>query len=245
LGLRSDDWSLASRYSGLGRYQDALAAAERAAADPHGLGVAPWELADVIEAAVRSGRPERGAEPLERLAEITEANGTEWGLGLLARSRALLADGDAAEALYREALDRLAGTRVRVTLARAHLVYGEWLRREQRRVDAREQLRIAHTMLAEMGNKGFAERARRELLATGETVRTRTAETRDDLTPQERQIAELAIEGLSNPEIGARLFLSRRTVEWHLRKVFSKLGISSRRALPSALHDAGAAAIVI
>jgi DNA-binding CsgD family transcriptional regulator len=243
LWLRSDDWSLASRYNALGRYQDALAAAERAAANPHGLGVAPWELSDVIEAAVRSGRPERAAEPLERLAEITEANGSEWGLALLARSRALLAEGDAAEPLYREALERLAGTRVRVTLARAHLVYGEWLRREKRRVDARVQLRIAHTMLAEMGNEGFAERARRELLATGETVRKRTPETRDDLTPQERQIAELAIEGLSNPEIGARLFISPRTVEYHLHKVFSKLDISSRLALVSAL-DGGAAATV-
>ena len=244
LWLRSDDWTLAARYSALGRYQEALAAAERAAANPHGLGAAPWELADVIEAAVRSGQPERAAESLEQLAEIAEANGSQFGLALLARSRALLTEGDAAEPLYREALERLAGTRVRLTLARAHLVYGEWLRREKRRVDAREQLRIAHTMLAEMGNAGFAERARHELLATGETVRKRTAETRDDLTPQERQIAELAIEGLSNPEIGARLFVSRRTVEWHLRKVFAKLGISSRRALPSALGDGSTAASV-
>ena len=153
--------------------------------------------------------------------------------------------GETAERLYREAIDRFARTRVRVSLARGHLVYGEWLRRENRRVDAREQLREAHTMLADMGMEAFAERARRELLATGETVRKRTVETVDDLTPQEGQIARLAAAGHTNPEIGAELFLSPRTVEWHLRKVFGKLGISSRRELRSALPGGVPAAVLV
>ena len=209
------------------------------------MGVAPWVLSDVIEAAARSGHPERAAGPVERLAEITEANGADFALGVLARSRALLSEGEAAERLYREAIERLGHTRVRVALARATLVYGEWLRRENRRVDAREQLRIAHEMLGEMGMEAFAERARRELLATGETVRKRTVETLDDLTPQELQIAQRAADGQTNPEIGAQLFLSPRTVEWHLRKVFTKLGISSRRELRTALPDARAAAVAV
>jgi DNA-binding CsgD family transcriptional regulator len=199
-----------------------------------------WLLSDLIEAAVRSGKAEHAAGPLERLAEIAEANGTDWALGFLARGRALLSEGETAERLYREAIDRLGRTRIRVSLARTHLVYGEWLRRENRRVDAREQLRVAHAMLAEGGMEAFAERARRELLATGETVRKRSVETLDDLTPQEGQIARLAADGNTNPEIGAQLFLSPRTVEWHLRKVFTKLGISSRRQLRTALPDAGA-----
>jgi DNA-binding CsgD family transcriptional regulator len=245
LWLRADDWNIAVRYNGLGRYDEALAAAERAAADPRGLGVAPWVLTDVIEAAVRSGRPERAAGPLERLAVIAEANGTEWALGVYARSRALLSEGETAERLYREAIERLDRTRVRVSVARVHLIYGEWLRRANRRVDAREHLRTAHTMLADMGMEPFADRARRELLATGETVRKRTVETIDDLTPQEGQIARLAADGHTNPEIGAQLFLSPRTVEWHLRKVFGKLGISSRRELRSALPGARAAPVPI
>ena len=155
-----------------------------------------------------------------------------------ARSRAVLSEGEAAESLYREAIDRLGRTRLRPELARAHLLYGEWLRRANRRVDARAQLRAAHHLFVTIGMEAFAERARGELLATGERVRKRTAEARDELTPQELQIARLARDGLSNPEIGARLFLSPRTVEWHLRKVFSKLSIHSRqdlsRALPSA-----------
>ena len=162
---------------------------------------------------------------------------TEWALGIEARVRALLSEGDVAERLYRESIERLGRTRVRVELARAHLLYGEWLRRERRRVDAREQLRTAHDMLDTMGIEAFAERARRELLATGETARKRTVETRDELTAQEAQIARLARDGLSNPEIGTRLFISPRTVQYHLRKVFTKLDISSRnqldRVLPS------------
>jgi DNA-binding CsgD family transcriptional regulator len=235
--LASTDWGAAVLYNGLGRYDDALAAAERAAADPHGLGTPMWLLADLVEAAVHSGKPERAAGPSALLAEIAEANGTDWALGLDARSRAMLGDGDAAERLYREAIERLGRTRIRVALGRSQLVYGEWLRREGRRVDAREQLRPAHATLLEAGMEAFAERARRELLATGETVRKRTVETLDDLTPQEHQIARLAATGHTNPEIGAQLFLSPRTVEWHLRKVFGKLGITSRRQLRTTLHD--------
>ena len=176
---------------------------------------------------------------LARLTEIAEANGTDWSLGFLARSRALAAEREAAEALYREGIERLGRTRIRVALARTLLVYGEWLRRENRRVDAREQLRASHEMLTDVGMEAFAERARRELMATGETVRKRTVETLDDLTPQEAQIGRLAAGGFTNPEIGAQLFLSPRTVEWHLRKVFGKLGISSRRQLRTALPGGG------
>ena len=243
LWLVATDWGNTVRYNGLGRYDEALVAAERAAAEPRGLGTPMWLLADLIEAAARSGKPERAAGPLERLAEVAEANGTDWALGFLARSRALLGEGEAAERLYREAIERIGRTRIRVAQGRTLLVYGEWLRRENRRVDAREQLRAAHTTLAEIGMEVFAERARRELLATGETVRKRTVETLDDLTPQELQIAQRAAEGSTNPEIGAQLFLSPRTVEWHLRKVFGKLGISSRKDLRSALPDAAAVVV--
>jgi DNA-binding CsgD family transcriptional regulator len=242
LWLAATDWGDAVRYNGLGRYEDALAAAERAAQDPRGLGAPMWLLADLVEAAVRSGKPERAAGPLERLTEIAEANDNDWSLGFLGRSQALLAEGEDAERGYLDAIERLSRTRIRVALARTLLVYGEWLRRENRRVDAREQLRAAHEMLSDAGMEAFAERARRELLATGETVRRRTVETLDDLTPQEGQIARLAADGRTNPEIGAQLFLSPRTVEWHLRKVFGKLGISSRRELRTAL-PAGAVAV--
>ena len=241
--LASVDWGSAVLYNGLGRYDDALAAAERAAQDPKGLGTPMWVLVDLVEAAVRTGNPERAAAPLMQLTEIAEANGTDWALGFSARSRAMCSEGQAAESLYQEAIERLSRTRIRVALARTRLVYGEWLRRENRRVDAREQLKAAHTMLTDSGMQAFAERARRELLATGETVRKRSVETLDDLTPQEAQIARLAADRQTNPEIGAQLFLSPRTVEWHLRKVFGKLGISSRKELRSALSDAGAAVL--
>jgi DNA-binding CsgD family transcriptional regulator len=200
-------------------------------------------LAELIEAAVRSGHPERAAGPLAQLAEIAHAADTDWALGTEARAAAMLAEGSTAERLYRKAIERLSRTRGSETLARAHLLYGEWLRRENRRVDAREQLRIAHTMLTDMGMEAFAERARRELLATGETVRKRTVETLGELTPQELQVARLAVRGQTNPEIGAQLFLSPRTVEWHLRKVFAKLGISSRKELRAELHDIGAGVV--
>ena len=242
-GLRvaANEWGSTQRYNGLGRYEDALSAAERAAEDPRGLGQSMWVLAEHIEAAVRSGQA-RARERSARAARRACAR-RRHGLGARdhARAAAMLADGVTAERLYREAIERLSRmhTRGSQTLARAHLLYGEWLRREHRRVDAREQLRVAHTMLSDMGADAFAERARRELLATGETVRKRTVETLDELTPQEVQVARLAADGQTNPEIGAQLFLSPRTVEWHLSKVFGKLGISSRKELRAALSDVG------
>jgi DNA-binding CsgD family transcriptional regulator len=237
LWLIATEWASAVLFNGLGRYEDALAAAEQAAEDPHELGVSTWVPTEIIEAAVRSGDRERAAGPLRRLQEISRAAGTDWALGVEARSRALLSEGEAAERLYLEAIERLGRTRIRVALARAHLLYGEWLRRQRQRMDAREQLRIAHQLYSSMGMEGFAERARRELLATGETVHKRSVKTRGELTAQEMQIARLAKNGLSNPEIGARLFISARTVQYHLGKVFAKLAISSRsqldRVLPS------------
>ncbi len=245
LWVVANEWGSAQRYNGLGRYEDALAAAERAAADPRGPAQSIWVLAELIEAAVRSGQRERATDPLAQLAELTHAADTDWALGTHARVSALLAEGATAERLYREAIDRLSRIHMRGSqaLARTHLLYGEWLRREHRRVDAREQLRVAHTMLADMGAEAFADRARRELQATGETVRRRTVDTLDELTPQEAQVARLAADGQTNPEIGAQLFLSPRTVEWHLGKVFGKLGISSRKQLRSALSDIGASVV--
>jgi DNA-binding CsgD family transcriptional regulator len=239
LWLAADDWGSAQRYNALGRYDDALAAAERAVEDPRRLGLSIWVLPELIEAAARSGQTELAAGRLAQLAEVARAAGTDWALGAYARTAAMLAEGAAAERLYKEAIERLSGIHMRgsQTLARAHLLYGEWLRREHRRVEAREQLRVAHAMLADMGAEAYAERARRELLATGETVRKRTVETLDELTPQEVQVARLAADGQTNPEIGAQLFLSPRTVEWHLTKMFGKLGISSRKELRSALSD--------
>ena len=241
LGLSDIEWASAMLYNGLGRYEDARAAAQQVLAYPHDP-LFSFIVPEFIEAASRSGRAEGADDALKRLAESTRASGTDWALGIEARSRALLSDGEAAEYLYREAIQRLGRTRVRFELARAHLLYGEWLRREHRRVDAREQLRRAHEMLSGMGAEAFAERARRELAATGETVRRRTADTRGQLTAQETQIAELAREGHSNPEIGGQLFISPRTVEYHLHKVFTKLEISSRnelqRVLPSQAREA-------
>jgi DNA-binding CsgD family transcriptional regulator len=192
-------------------------------------------LPELVEAASRSRSTARVASALERLAEVTRASGTDWALGMDARSRALVTADDAAEDLYREAIERLGRTRVRMELARAHLLYGEWLRRGGRRIDARHELHTAYEMLTAMGADGFADRARRELQATGETVRKGTIGMREGLTPQEARIARLAAEQRTNPEIGAQLFISSRTVEWHLGKVFSKLGVSSRRELNSVL----------
>jgi DNA-binding CsgD family transcriptional regulator/tetratricopeptide (TPR) repeat protein len=217
-------------YNGLGRYEAAFAAAERAC-EHDDLEIFGWALTELVEAGVRSGAGVQAAAALERLETRTAAAGTDWALGIGARSRALLSDDEEAEEHYRQAIDRLARSRVLVHLARAQLVYGEWLRREQRRVDAREHLRTAHDTFRRLGAEAFAERARRELVATGETMPKRTVETRDRLTPQEAQIAQLAADGHTNPEIGALLFISPRTVEYHLRKVFTKLDISSRREL--------------
>jgi DNA-binding CsgD family transcriptional regulator len=224
--------------NGQGRYQEALAPAREAIEDMPELVTSMWALSEAVEAAARSGETALAVDAVERLASRNDASANDWGLGIEARSRALLAQGEEADGLYREAIERLSRTKLRPELARAHLLYGEWLRRENRRVDARTQLRRAHEMLSAIGMDLFAERARIELLATGEKVRKRTAETRDDLTPQERQIAVFARDGLSNPEIGERLFLSSRTIEWHLRKVFSKLDIGSRRELGRVLPGA-------
>jgi DNA-binding CsgD family transcriptional regulator len=237
VALQYAHWATAVLMNGLGRYEEALEAAVEASAETPELYISAWASCEVVEAGSRSGDAERASAGLERLREQTAAAGTDWALGVLARAEALLSEGEDAEQGFREAVDRLGRTRLRPDLARAHLLYGEWLRREGRRVDARSQLRTAHGLFEAIGMEAFAERARGELLATGERVRRRTADTRDELTPQERQIARLARGGLSNPQIGAQLFLSPRTVEWHLRKVFAKLEIRSRadlaRALPS------------
>jgi DNA-binding CsgD family transcriptional regulator len=230
-------WARSVLLNGLGRYQEATVAAQEATDDTPELFVSVWAAIEQLEAATRSDQPELARAAHERIVAGTAVAPTDWALGIRARSGALLSDGEDAERLYREAIELLGRTRLRPDLARAHLLYGEWLRRENRRVDARAQLRAAYDQLSSIGMEAFAERARRELLATGEKVRRRTAETRDELTDQERQIARLARDGLSNPEIGARLFLSPRTVEWHLRKVFAKLGIHSRRELSAVPLD--------
>ena len=235
IGLFIAQWARAVLANGLGQYEEAVLAAHEAAEHPHDPAPAHWGLSELVEAAARSERPELAADAFARLEAVTRAGGTDWALGLQARAHALVSDGDVAERRYREAIGRLGRTRLRGELARARLLYGEWLRREQRRVDAREQLRAAHELLAGIGADAFAERARRELLATGESVRKRAPDTLDSLTPQEAQIARLAADGQTNPEIGARLFISPRTVEYHLRKVFPKLDISSRKELRTAL----------
>jgi len=231
-------WVSAVLYNGLGRYAEALAAAQRAC-EHEDAGRYAWVLVELIEAGARSGATDAASDALDRLTQYTRASGTEWALGSEAGSRALLSEGRDAESLYREAIERLGRSRGVVHFARAQLQYGEWLRRENRRVDAREQLRAAHETFGRIGAEGFAERARVELQATGETARVRTAETLDVLTPQEAQIARMASDRQTNPEIAAKLFISPRTVEYHLRKVFTKLGVSSRKELSGALTAAG------
>jgi len=233
--------SMAVLYNGLGRYREALAFA-RDASNHDELGLLGWSLVELIEAAVRSGEPAVAAVAFQRLSQRTRLSGTEWALGIEARSHALLSDGRAAEDLYFEAIDRLGRTRIKGQLARAHLVYGEWLRRQGRRVDARGPLHAAHELFAAMGAEAFAQRAHRELLATGERARSRTVDTHNQLTAQEREISFLARDGLSNPEIGARLYISPRTVEYHLHKAFQKLGITSRKELHLVLADGEQAA---
>jgi DNA-binding CsgD family transcriptional regulator/tetratricopeptide (TPR) repeat protein len=239
--VRHAEDAAATLYAGLGRYDEALKWAQREVEhNPHAFYMTA--LPELVEAGVRCDEQDVARRALDALCQKTQASPTAWARGVEARSRALVSAGNAAEGLYKEAIEQLERTRLRAELARAHLLYGEWLRREHRRVDARAQLRVAHGMLSDMGADAFAERARRELLATGETVRKRTVETFDELTPQEVQVARLAAGGQTNPEIGAQLFLSSRTVEWHLRKVFGKLGISSRKELRTALSNTGGAA---
>jgi DNA-binding CsgD family transcriptional regulator len=243
-GARGEGFALATAelaggimFNGLGRYEEAMDAVCRAGERPSDIGAPTWALGELIVAASRSRQSERAARALERLAPMARASGTEFALGIEARSRALLSHGDAADSLYRDAIARLGRTRARVEHARAHLLYGEWLRREGRRVDARDQLRTALEMFARIGAEAFALRAEGELLATGERVRKRSAETREQLTAQEVQIARLARDGLSNHDIAERLFISRGTVEYHLHKVFTKLGISSRSELQTRLPE--------
>jgi DNA-binding CsgD family transcriptional regulator len=230
-GLAIIRWASALLYNGLGRYEEALVAAQQDSKHPHELLFSALALAELIEAAVRSGKREPAAAALRQLSDYARASGTHWALGVEARSRALLSDDETAERLYREAIERLARTRVRGELARAHLLYGEWLRRERRRLDAREQLRTAHKLFTEFGMEAFAQGARVELEATGEHARKRTDETRDDLTPQEAQISRRAADGATKQEIARQLFISPSTVDYHLRKAFRKLGVKSSHQL--------------
>ncbi|TDW22624.1 ATP-binding protein [Kribbella kalugense] len=234
-------WAKSVVLNGLGHHDEALPWATAASEDTPELFVSSWALSEQIEAAARSGHPREAADALARLQEKTRGTAERWGLGIEARARGLVHKGAAAEKAYLEAIEHLDGTRLRPDLARAHLLYGEWLRRRARRGDARSELRTAYELFSEIGMVAFAERARRELQATGETVRRRASGSTAgaELTPQERQIALLVRDGLSNPEVGTRLFLSPRTVEWHLRKIFDKLSISSRRQLRDALPEAG------
>jgi DNA-binding CsgD family transcriptional regulator len=236
LGIAATNWAIAVLNNGLGRYDDAFTAAAEATRMYGEIWFSTFALVELIEAACRSGRPERAAEALESLSPSTSASGTPWALGVEARSRALLAEGDAAEPLYREAIERLEPTRLRLDLARAYLVYGEWLRREARRIDARSELRAAYELFTEFGMDAFAERSRIELEATGEHARKRTSDTLDQLTAQEAQISRLAADGNTNREIAAQLFISPSTVEYHLRKAFRKLDVTSRTQLANRLR---------
>ena len=242
IGIAVSEYARAVLCNGLGQYEEALAAAV-SASEHREVVVENWGLSELVEPASRTGRVDLAADALGRLAAKASASGSPWALGIEARSRALLSEGDIAERLFRDALKHLTGTRVRAEHARTHLLFGEFLRRANRRVDARRELNTALEMFSTIGAEAFTERARRELLATGERVRKRGVETRDQLTPQEDQIARLAGDGNSNPEISARLFLSPRTVEWHLHKVFGKLGVSSRKELRGALSTESRTAI--
>jgi DNA-binding CsgD family transcriptional regulator len=235
-GVVYAEWALAALELGSGNYEAARAHALVVYEEdlPY---MGTFVLPDLIEAAARSGVPESATGALERLEQRAGASGTELARGLLARCRALLADNSAAEALYREAADRLGRTGAELELARAHLLYGEWLRRQRRRLNAREQLRTAYEMLLSMKAAALAERARRELLATGGKARKHTEAASDELTPQEAQVAHLVSLGLTNPEIAAQLFISSSTVEYHLKKVYRKLGISTRTQLAHLLHE--------
>jgi DNA-binding CsgD family transcriptional regulator len=224
-------------YNGLGRYEEACVAALRVVEYPHDLSTSNWGTVELIEAAVRAGTPELAVDARSRLAEMARISRTEWVFGVTARSDALLAEDPRAENLYVEAIERLARTRMAVDLARAHLLYGEWLRRQRRRIDARGQLRTAHDLFSDFGMEAFAERARVELEATGEHVRKRGVDSLAQLTPQETQISRLVAQGNTNREIAAQLFISPSTVEYHLRKVFRKLGVKSRTQLANRFRD--------
>jgi ATP/maltotriose-dependent transcriptional regulator MalT len=237
VGVAISEYARAVLYNSLGRYDEALVAARGACADPQEMVAHNWGLTELVESATRTGRTDQAAAALDELTAKARATGTDWALGIQARSEALLSDVDAAENLFRRAVEHLSRARVRGEVARTHLVYGEWLRRADRRLDAREQLSVAYGMFSAMGMNAFAARTGRELVGTGATVPARTTDVREALSDQEAHFARLARDGLSNPEIGARLFLSPRTVEWHLRKVFTKLGIRSRRELRRALAD--------
>ena len=221
----------------MGRYDEAFAAAAHATEDPREMVAYNWGLAELAEAAARTGHTKAAAQAVNRIALKARASGTAWALGMEARSRALVSDDDVAETSYRAAISHLSQTRVESELARAHLLYGEWLRRVNRRTEARQELNTAHEMFTSRGMQAFAERTRRELVATGATVRKRSADTQGDLTPQEAQIAALARQGFSNSEIGAQLFLSARTVEWHMGKILTKLRITSRRQLRQVIAE--------
>ena len=234
-GLEFMDWAEAVLYNGLGRYSEALAASRRVL-DSSELVPVNWALPELVEAAARTGARELAADADRLLTDRSGASGTDWALGIAARSHALVVEDECADDLYAEAIERLSRTRVAVDLARAHLLYGEWLRRQSRRVDARKELRIAHEMFTDFGMEAFAERARVELEATGEHARTRTVETLGDLTPQESQISRLVAQGHTNREIAAQLFISPSTVEYHLRKVFRKLGVKTRTQLANRMR---------
>jgi DNA-binding CsgD family transcriptional regulator len=242
IGITIAEWARAVISNGLGDYHQALIAATRATEYEPDLRMLAWPIVELIEASVRTGDTELAEVAFGRLRAVTSASGTDWALGLQARSHALVAEGETAERLYCEAITRLARTRQRTDLGRAHLLYGEWLRRQRRRTDSREQLRTAEGMFEAMGMEAFAQRAGRELRTTGETLRKRPAAgDYAQLTPQEAQVARLARDGLTNPEIGTRLFISRHTVQYHLRKVFTKLGITSRAQLDRAVSPDPAA----
>jgi DNA-binding CsgD family transcriptional regulator len=231
IGLSVLDWAEAVLYNGLGRYDEARAAALRVVEHPHDLSTSNWGMVELIEAAVRAGTPELAADARSRLAAMARVSGTDWAFGVAARSEALFADDQRAEELYLEAVDRLGRSGMAVDLARAHLLYGEWLRRQRRRLDARAQLRTAHDLFSDFGMEAFGERARVELEATGEHARKRSVDSLGQLTPQETQISRLVAQGNTNREIAAQLFISPSTVEYHLRKVFRKLGVKSRTQL--------------
>jgi DNA-binding CsgD family transcriptional regulator len=241
MGATLVSWAYAALDNGLRRYDDAFEAAQDALQDPAELWFWPWATVELIEAASRTGRAAAAAPALERLGELTSAGGALWGTAIEARSRALLSEGAHAEELYRAAIELLEPSRLRVDLARTRLVYGEWLRRERRHGDARDQLRYAHDLFTDFGMESYAERARIELRATGEKARKRSVDTSDELTPQETQIAQLVAQGATNAEVAAQMFISPSTVEYHLRKVFRKVGVKSRTQLARHVLDTGAA----